>query len=166
MAVRLSALRAGRALHPERFLVLIYVSGWVNLRDIVRMEGLGKFKRSNDVTGNRTCDLPACIAPQPATLPRAPNRIHTLLNYCPLSCNSCSGVLSCAVTQSSHFLKISQGQKHHCYCYYYYYYYYYSVPFLHFALQCDREWPPLWSSGHGSGTGSTQPREYNWGATW
>jgi hypothetical protein len=48
-------------------------------------------------------------------------------------------------------------------------------------------WPPLWSSGQsswlqirklgfdsrhhqkkssGSGTGSTQPREYNWGATW
>jgi hypothetical protein len=48
-------------------------------------------------------------------------------------------------------------------------------------------WPPLWSSGqsswlqirrlgfdsrhyqkkiNGSGTGSTQPREYNWGATW
>ena len=53
-------------------------------------------------------------------------------------------------------------------CYYYHYY-----------------WPPLWSSGQsfwlqiqrsrvrspalsssGSGTGSTQPREVNWGATW
>jgi hypothetical protein len=53
------------------------------------------------------------------------------------------------------------------------------------TLQCP--WPPLWSSGlvlgyrsearvrvpalpekksSGSGTGSTQPREYNWGTTW
>jgi hypothetical protein len=52
---------------------------------------------------------------------------------------------------------------------------------------CWSKWPPLWSSGHsswlqirrsgsipgttrkksnGSGTGSTQPSEYNWGATW
>jgi hypothetical protein len=56
---------------------------------------------------------------------------------------------------------------------------------LSVALRCAR--PPLWSSGQsswlqirrsgfdsrhyqkkssGSGTGSTQPREYNWGATW
>jgi hypothetical protein len=39
----------------------------------VRLEGLGKFEKSNDLTGNRTRDLPVCsIVPEPTTLPRAP----------------------------------------------------------------------------------------------
>jgi hypothetical protein len=46
MAVRSSALRAGRPLAPRRFLVLIYVRGWVDTRATVRLEGLGKFKKS------------------------------------------------------------------------------------------------------------------------
>jgi hypothetical protein len=60
---------------------------------------------------------------------------------------------------------------------------------LHFLMVDKLTWPPLWSSGQsswlqilrswvrfpalpdflrssGSGTGSTQPREDNWGATW
>jgi hypothetical protein len=44
MAVRLSILGAGHPLTPERFLVLISVRGWVNLRAIVRLEGLGQMK--------------------------------------------------------------------------------------------------------------------------
>jgi hypothetical protein len=36
----------------------------------VRLEGLGKFKKSNDLIGTRTRDLPACsIVSQPTTLP-------------------------------------------------------------------------------------------------
>jgi hypothetical protein len=36
------------------------------------LEGLGKLKKSNDLLGIRTSDLPACsILPQPPTLPRA-----------------------------------------------------------------------------------------------
>jgi hypothetical protein len=37
---------AVRSLPPGRFLVVISVSGWVNLRDVVRLEGLGQFKNA------------------------------------------------------------------------------------------------------------------------
>jgi hypothetical protein len=57
MAARLSALRAGRPLSPKA---------------IVRLEGLGKLKKkSNDLIGTRTSDLPTCsMVPQPTALPR------------------------------------------------------------------------------------------------
>jgi hypothetical protein len=39
----------------------------------VRLEGLGKFKNSNDLIGNRRRGLPAySTVPQKTTLPRAP----------------------------------------------------------------------------------------------
>jgi hypothetical protein len=42
----------------------------------MRLEGLGKLK-FNDISGNRTHDVPACsIVPQPTTLPRAPGKIY------------------------------------------------------------------------------------------
>jgi hypothetical protein len=46
MAVRLSALRAGRPLPPGRFLVLISVRDQVETRAIVRLEGLGQLKNA------------------------------------------------------------------------------------------------------------------------
>jgi hypothetical protein len=71
MAVRLSVLRAGRHLPPGRFLVLIPLKGCVDPRDIMWLEGLSQLKKSYDLIGYRTRDLPASsIMPQPTTLPR------------------------------------------------------------------------------------------------
>jgi hypothetical protein len=50
MAVR-SASRAGRALPPGRFLVLISVRGLVDPRAIVRVEGLGQLKNQMASSG-------------------------------------------------------------------------------------------------------------------
>jgi hypothetical protein len=67
------SLMRRRPLPPGRFLALIYVRSRVNSRATERLEGLGKLKKSNDLIGDRTHDLPACsIVPQLTTLPRAP----------------------------------------------------------------------------------------------
>jgi hypothetical protein len=44
MTVRLLALLAGRLLPQGRFLVLTSIRGWVDLRALVRLEGLGQLK--------------------------------------------------------------------------------------------------------------------------
>jgi hypothetical protein len=72
-AMRLSALRNRCPLPPGRFLILISVRGWVDPRAIVWLEGLCELKKSNDLIGNQTRNLPACsIVPQLTMLPGAP----------------------------------------------------------------------------------------------
>jgi hypothetical protein len=71
MAVR-SALCSGSPLPQGRSLVLISARGWVDPRATVRLQVIGKLRKSNDFTGNRTRDLPACSIVQLTTLPRAP----------------------------------------------------------------------------------------------
>jgi hypothetical protein len=53
-AVRLPALRAGRALPPERFLVLICVKADVDPRATVRLEGLAQLKNPTASLGIET----------------------------------------------------------------------------------------------------------------
>jgi hypothetical protein len=59
MAMRLSALCAGRHLPPGRFLLLISVRSWGDPRAIVRLEGLGKLK--NSVTSSRIEPATQCL---------------------------------------------------------------------------------------------------------
>jgi hypothetical protein len=72
LAVRLSALHAGRSLTPRRFLVLISVRGRVDPHGRSAAGRIRSIEKSSYLIGNRTRDLPACsIVPQQTTLPRA-----------------------------------------------------------------------------------------------
>jgi hypothetical protein len=62
MAVRLPSLRAGHPLPPGGFVVLISVKGWVDM-------GHRAIEKSNDLIGNRTRDLPACLNQLPYRVP-------------------------------------------------------------------------------------------------
>jgi hypothetical protein len=72
MAVRSSALGAGLPLPLGRFLVLIYVTGWVDPRGHSVAGRIKSVEKFDDLIGNQIRDLVACnIVPQPTTLPRA-----------------------------------------------------------------------------------------------
>jgi hypothetical protein len=134
MVVRLSALCAGRPLPPGRFLVLIFVRGWVDLKSIMRLEGLGKLRKSDDFTGNWTCDLPACsIVPQPTML----------LHWCAVQYEINGDVMKCMWNKmvfnahSCCINKLKIKTKFHCY-----------IKLLKlsgsFVTPCVRLWTPGW----------------------
>jgi hypothetical protein len=77
MAVRLSALRAGRPL-PPRFLVLISVRGSVDPRAIVQLEGLGQVKNPMTSSEIDPATFRLVAVPEPTMLPRAP--VQTILH--------------------------------------------------------------------------------------
>jgi hypothetical protein len=82
MAIRLSALRAGRPLPPGKFLVLISFSGWVDPRAIVRLQGLGQLKYPMTSSGLEPATFQIlALVPQPTTLPRAPHLQSALTKY-------------------------------------------------------------------------------------
>jgi hypothetical protein len=109
MAVRFSALNTGLPLPPGRFLVHIYIRGWVDPRVIVRLEGLGQLKKSNDHFGNRTRDLPACsIVPQQTTPPPLElwqKRIHFVLVFQCLPTKQLADLLSRIALPWTRFMK-------------------------------------------------------------
>ena len=79
---RNSAYECGKFLSPthwpplppkEIFLVLVFVRGWVDPRAIMRILWV---KISNDTTGNRNRDLPACSAVLRSTAP-SPTAVKT-----------------------------------------------------------------------------------------
>jgi hypothetical protein len=102
MAVKLSALRAGRPLPPRKI-------------PVSRRQGhsaAGKIRvieKSDDLIGNRTPDLPACsVVPQPATLP--PNDVCDKLAC--ITLHVC--LLMCTVTHTvGIFGRLSCGRGPH-----------------------------------------------------
>jgi hypothetical protein len=73
MAVRLSALRAGRPLPPRNLPGTHFCSRLSRTQGHSAAGGIRSVEKSNYIIGIRSRDFPACsIVPQPTTLPRAP----------------------------------------------------------------------------------------------
>jgi hypothetical protein len=79
MAVRLSALRAGRPLPQAESWCSFLLEAESSPGTAERIKTIAK---SNDLIENRTRDLPACsIVPQPTTLPRVSANSHLTRQY-------------------------------------------------------------------------------------
>jgi hypothetical protein len=118
MEVR-SVLRAGRALSPWRFLVLSSLRGWMDLRAIVRLDGLGKLRKFSDLIEKRTRDFLAySIAPRSVWLsdPAAiwtENFPNTRVGQTRPDCHSCEFVawmLSCQRQRNLQELFFSENE--------------------------------------------------------
>jgi hypothetical protein len=87
MAVRLSAIRNGRSLFIGNIsfllLILISVKRLSKPQGLLRLEGLGKLKKCNELIGSGTRDLPACsVVPQPLSYRMLRNdtiKLHSLM---------------------------------------------------------------------------------------
>jgi hypothetical protein len=75
MAVRLSALRAGRPLPPRKIPGTHFCYRMSRLQGHSAAGKIRSIEKSNDLIGNRIHDLPACsLVSEATTLPRAPHR--------------------------------------------------------------------------------------------
>jgi hypothetical protein len=94
MAMKLSALRAGCNLPPGRFLVLISVKRPRRPQGHSEAGRIRLIEKSNDLIGNRTCDLPACsLVPQPCY--RWPPNLISVIIMVTIQCfHAISGKLS------------------------------------------------------------------------
>jgi hypothetical protein len=94
-----------------------------------------------------------------SVLRRKRGHIHTSLTF-----------LQTRLLGSFSFLHSSYSNHYYC-CYYYYYYYrlcglVVTVLATDLGVRVRFSAIPHFLRSSGSGTGSTQPREYKWGATW
>jgi hypothetical protein len=80
MTVRLPAIRAGRSLTHRKIPGTHFCLRLSRPQAIMRLEGIGQLKKSNDLIKDRSRDLPACsIVHQPSTPPRTPyNVVHII----------------------------------------------------------------------------------------
>jgi hypothetical protein len=79
------------------------VRGWIDAMALMQLEGLGELKKSSDLIGNRTCDLPAgSIVP-----PRFPFfSMHKRSEFCEWMVGT-SAYLECSVLRSAILTTIS-----------------------------------------------------------
>jgi hypothetical protein len=90
MAVRLSALRAGRSLPPRKIPDTYFCWRLSRPQGHNAAGRIRSIEKSNDLIGNRTPDLPAySIEPQPTTLPGYPTRLYTSVNVAWISTGNC-----------------------------------------------------------------------------
>jgi hypothetical protein len=108
MAVSLSVLHPFLPLAPRRFLVLISVTGWIDHRAIVRLEGLCELKTPITLPGIKTMTF------------RLPVQCLNQLHYCfPFSVTSVSTFHSqlCLISVSSLVVSILKCIPHFSYSY-------------------------------------------------
>jgi hypothetical protein len=78
MAVRLSALRAGRPLPLRRIPSTHFCQRLSRRQDHNAVGKIRSIEKSNDLIGSRTLDLPACsVVPQPTALPSVKDKIKS-----------------------------------------------------------------------------------------
>jgi hypothetical protein len=91
IAMRLSVLRTGHDLPPGRFLILIYVRGWVDPKGLLRLKGFGQLKNLMTFSVIEISFAACSTAPQPTTLTNALREQHWNNNFFWIICKYVPG---------------------------------------------------------------------------